>query len=324
VPSAPLAIGCTLAISGAHLDPSALGALAQTAEDLGFDSVWVSDHVVIPERIASTYPYSPDGVFHSGPSTPVLEPLSALAYLAGCTRRIRLGTHVLILPYRNPVLTAKIVTTLDNLSGGRIDLGVGVGWMREEFAALGHDNLYERRGAVTDEQMRVMRALWTEELPSFEGEFYRFGPLGAAPRPIQQPHPPLWIGGHTPLALRRVARHGDGWLPIGARPPADLPPDEIAAGIARIRAEAQRVGRDPSRIQIGFSTSVNLGGERDEGGQRRPFQGTPDDVRADLERYRQVGVERFVVNFGAAPAAEYERRLRQFVEQVQPTGVTDR
>ena len=112
------AIGCTLAISGQHLDVSALGSLAQTAEGLGFDSVWVSDHLVIPERIASAYPYSPDGAFHSGPHTPVLEPLSTLAYLAGQTRRIRLGTHVLILPYRHPVLTAKMVTTIDNLSGG--------------------------------------------------------------------------------------------------------------------------------------------------------------------------------------------------------------
>lgn len=317
MPSAPLAIGCTLSISGAHLDASALGALAQSAEDLGFDSVWVSDHVVIPEHIASTYPYSPDGVFHSGPSTPVLEPLSALAYLAGCTRRVRLGTHVLILPYRNPLLTAKMVTTLDNLSGGRVDLGVGVGWMREEFAALGYDHLYDRRGAVSDEQIRVLKTLWTEDRPRFEGEFYRFDELGAAPRPVQRPHPPVWIGGHTPLALRRVARSGDGWLPIGARPPAHLPPDEIAAGVASIREQAQQVGRDPNQIQIAFSTSVNLG-DRAGGAERRPFQGSPDDIRADLARYRDAGVQRFVLSFGAAPAAEYERRLRTFKEQVQP------
>src|ERR687884_1249302 len=303
-----LAVGCTLPTSGPAADPSALGALAQAAEELGFDSIWVSDHVVVPERIASTYPYSPDGAFHSGPHTPVLEPLSTLAYLAGQTRRIRLGTHVLILPYRNPVLTAKMATTIDNLSGGRLDLGVGVGWMQEEFDALGQAAYYERRGAVSDEQMRVLRTLWTEDVPRFSGDFYRFEPLGARPHPVQKPHPPIWIGGHTPAALRRVGRSGDGWLPIGARPPADLPPQEIAAGMARIREVAAQAGRDPNAIRLAFSTTVALGAE-----MRRPFQGSADDIRADLQRYVEVGVERFVLNFGPAPAAEYERRLRQFV-----------
>ena len=312
------AFGCTLAISGEHLDPSALGGLAQTAEDLGFDSVWVSDHVVIPERIASAYPYSPDGAFHSGPSTPVLEPLSTLAYLAGRTRKVRLGTHVLILPYRNPVLTAKMVTSIDNLSGGRLDLGVGVGWMREEFEALGQGDYYERRGAMSDEQMRVLRALWTEDLPRFSGEFYRFEPLGARPQPVQKPHPPIWIGGHTPAALRRVGRYGDGWLPIGARPPAHLPPPEIAAGMARIREVAAQAGRDPGAIRLGFSTTLRLDPAASRADGRRPFQGSPDDIRADLRGYEEVGVQRFVLNFGPAPAAEYERRLRQFVEQVRP------
>jgi probable F420-dependent oxidoreductase len=276
--------------------------------------------VVIPERIASAYPYSPDGAFHSGPRTPVLEPLSSLAYLAGQTRRIRLGTHVLILPYRNPVLTAKMATTIDNLSGGRLDLGVGVGWMQEEFDALGQAEYYERRGAVSDEQMRVLRTLWTEDVPRFSGEFYRFEPLGARPHPVQKPHPPIWIGGHTPAALRRVGRYGDGWLPIGARPPADLPPDEIAAGIARIRDEAGRLGRDPAAIRLTFSTNVVLDPTAstrttDAG---RPFHGSPEAVLADIRRYREVGVERFIFAFGAGTASEYERRLRQFAEEVQP------
>src|SRR5207248_7826558 len=150
VPDAALAIGCTLPISGTQLDPGALGGLAQAAEDLGYDSVWVADHVVVPERIDSAYPYSLDGAFHTRPTAGYLEALSSLAFLAGRTRRVRLGTHVLILPYRNPVLTAKIATSIDNLSGGRLDFGVGVGWMKEEFEALGYD-YYARRGAVTDE-----------------------------------------------------------------------------------------------------------------------------------------------------------------------------
>jgi probable F420-dependent oxidoreductase len=248
---------------------------------------------------------------------PYLEALTALAYLAGMTRRVRLGTHVLILPYRNPVLTAKVVTTIDHVSGGRLDLGIGVGWMREEFEALGYD-YYERRGAVTDEQIAVLKTLWTEDVPRFEGAFYRFGPVGALPKPVQKPHPPLWIGGHTRVALRRVARLGDGWLPIGARPPANLPPEEVAAGIARIRDEARQLGRDADAIRVTFSTTPSLGRAD---GQRRPFQGSPDEIARDIQQYRQAGVEGFLFGFGSGSAAEYERRLRQFAEQVQPLRV---
>jgi probable F420-dependent oxidoreductase len=224
----------------------------------------------------------------------------------------------MILPYRNPVLTAKMITTIDNLSGGRVDFGVGVGWMKEEFEALGYD-YYARRGAVTDEQIEVLKVLWTEDLPRFEGAFYRFGPLGALPHPVQKPHPPIWIGGHTPAALRRVARYGDGWLPLGARPPAVLPPEEIASGMARIREEARRLGRDPNAIRLAFSANLALGSAEATGsGQRRAFSGNASEIAEDLQRYRAAGVERFLFGFGPASPSEYETRLRQFAEQVQP------
>lgn len=308
--------GCTVPTSGRAADPVALRDVAQAAEALGYDAVWVSDHLVIPARIDSPYPYSSDGTFRLGPTAPYLEPLAALAYLAGCTQRIRLGTHVLILPYRNPVVTAKVVTTLDVLSGGRVDLGIGVGWMREEFEALGHD-YFVRRGAVTDEQLRVLRSLWTEDLPSFEGEFYRFAPLGAHPHPVQRPHPPIWVGGHTRAAIRRAARLGDGWLPIGARPPADLPPEEIATGIATLHRAARQAGRDPAAIQVGFSTGVTLtDAPTGSGAARRPFDGAPDEVAADIRRYQGAGVKRFVFGFGAAGADDLVVRLRRFAEQV--------
>jgi probable F420-dependent oxidoreductase len=306
-----VSFGCTLPTSGRHADPAGLRDLAQAAEALGYDSAWVSDHVVIPARIESAYPYSPDGQFRLGPRAPYLEPLTALTYLAGCTTSIRLGTHVLILPYRNPVVTAKVVATLDVLSGGRVDLGVGVGWMKEEFEALGYD-YYERRGAVTDEQMRLLKTLWTEDLPAFAGEFYRFESLGAYPQPVQRPHPPLWVGGHTRPAIRRAARLGDGWLPIGARPPADLPPAEVAEGIALLRAEAARAGRDPASVRICFSTSVTFDGERG------PFAGRPEEIAADIDRYRAVGVERFVLGFGGGGPDELLGRLRRFAEEVRP------
>jgi probable F420-dependent oxidoreductase len=309
-----VSFGCTLPTSGAAADPIALRDLAQTAEALGFDAVWVSDHVVIPAEIKSPYPYSPDGVFHLSPTSPYFEPLIALTYLAGCTSRIRLGTHVLILPYRNPVVMAKEIATLDVLSGGRFDFGIGVGWMKEEFEALGYD-YFERRGAVTDEQVRVMQKLWSEDTPSHDGTFFRFGPTGGRPHPIQRPGPPIWVGGHTPVALRRTARLGDGWLPIGARPPADLPPDEIARGLDEIRTEARRLGRDADAIQVCFSTGISIQTDRPN---RLPFRGTPAQIAGDFKRYRAVGVNRFVVGFGAGSATDIGGRMRRFAEEIAP------
>ncbi len=310
-----LAIGCTLPAQSVASEPAALASLAQAAEDLGYDSLWLSDHVVIPERITSSYPYSPDGRFPTLATQPYLEPLAGLGYLAGVTRRVRLGTHVLILPYRHPLLTAKMVATLDNLSGGRVDLGIGVGWMREEFEALGlEERVFTRRGAATDEQLRILKTVWTEDVASFEGEFYRFDRLGALPHPLQKPYPPIWVGGHSPAALRRTARFGDGWLPIGGRPPADLPPAAVAAGWATIRAEAERVGRDASRLQLCFSTAVSFEPPDDP---RRPFSGSSEQIAADFESYREVGVDSFLVGFGSRPLADYEQRLRRFAEEVR-------
>jgi probable F420-dependent oxidoreductase len=311
-----LTIGCTLPASSVASDPGALAGLAQAAEDLGYDSLWLADHLVIPERIESSYPYSPDGRFPTPATQPYLEPLAGLGYLAGVTHRIRLGTHVLILPYRHPLLTAKMVATIDGLSGGRVDLGIGVGWMREEFEALGlEERVFTRRGAATDEQLRILRTVWSEDVASFEGEFYRFDRLGAQPHPVQQPYPPIWVGGHSKAALRRTARFGDGWLPIGGRPPAELPPAAVAEGWATIQAEAVRVGRDATRLQLCFSTAITFDRADDP---RRPFSGAPEQIAADFESYREVGVDSFLIGLGPRPLADYEQRLRRFAEEVRP------
>ncbi|MBV9174645.1 MAG: LLM class F420-dependent oxidoreductase [Chloroflexi bacterium] len=305
----------SLPTSGGAADPGALGSLAQTAEALGFNSIWISDHVVVPEEISSSYPYSADGHFPTAATQPYLEPLSALGYLAGLTRTTRLGIAVLVLPYRHPLLTAKMIATLDTLSGGRIDLGIGVGWMREEFEALGWPaEVYEGRGRATDEQLRILKAAWTEDVFSFEGEFYRFPRLGAHPHPRQKPHPPIWVGGHSKAAIRRTARYADVWLPIGARPPADLPPEQIKALVATLRTEAERAGRDPSSLRVCFSTHVLV----DAPTRDRRFSGSVEQIVADFEAYRAVGVDSFMLGFGPHPAAEYERRMRAFAENVRP------
>jgi probable F420-dependent oxidoreductase len=309
-----LPIGCTLPSSGAAADPAALGALAQTAEELGYDAVWISDHVVVPEEIRSSYPYSVDGRFVTQPVQPYLEPLSTMGFLAGRTRRVRIGVAVLVMPYRHPLLTAKMIATLDNLSGGRIDLGIGVGWMREEFEALGiSSDIYEHRGSATDEQVRILKSVWTEDIAGFDGRFYRFDRVGVHPHPVQKPHPPVWVGGHTPPALRRTARLGDGWLPIGGRPPADLPPGQVAECIAMIRSEAERHGRDPGNIRVQFNAQLDF-----DATDGRPFSGSPEQIAEQLQSYIGVGVDSFLVSMGRRPPSEYERYLVQFAEKVRP------
>src|ERR671935_1049469 len=173
--------GCHLPVYGPAATRETLVGFARRAEALGFDSLWASDHVVLPWRIASRYPYNATGDFPLPPATDFLEPLTALALVAGATERIRLGTTVLVLPHRHPVLTAKILATLDHLAPGRVILGAGVGWMREEIELLGAP--YDQRGAWTDEALRVMRACWTEERVSYRGRFFTLPEIGFAPKP---------------------------------------------------------------------------------------------------------------------------------------------
>ena len=198
----PVTFGTSVPTRGPLAGPTELRGLAQRADDLGFDHIWVSDHIILPREVASFYPYAADGVATFLPDQPYFEPLAALNFLAGCTRHARLGSHVLILPYRNPVLAAKMLATLDVLSEGRLILGAGVGWMEEEFQALGLDT-YAQRGAVTDEYIQLYKELWTSDNPSFDGEYYQISGSGFSPKPAQKPHPPIWIGGHTGPAIRR-------------------------------------------------------------------------------------------------------------------------
>jgi probable F420-dependent oxidoreductase len=291
--------------------------LAQHVEALGLDSVWVSDHIIVPRRIDSFYPYDPEGRFPSAPDQAYYEPLTTLAFLAACTTRVQLGTSVLILPYRNALLTAKIVSTLDALSGGRVILGIGVGWMEEEFDALGLDTFHQR-GEVSDEYIQVFRTLWTSELPHFTGQYVCFADIGFAPKPARQPHPPIWIGGHTPPAIRRAARLGDGWHPIGLRAPASLTPPEMREAVARLRDEASQAGRNPQDITISFRAPLAFA---DDGGtSRQPLTGSPAAIQDDIGRYADCGVSHMVFDIMTADVAEMQRVMERFARDVK-TGV---
>ena len=231
--------GFYLPTRGACATADALEALLERGERLGFASVMIADHVVFPVEIASRYPYTVSGEFPGGGDA--LDQLSLMAFVAGRTCALRLVTSVMILPHRNPVLTAKMLATIDVVSRGRVTVGVGVGWLREEFEALGARD-FDRRGAVSDEYIRIFKTLWTQTPASFEGTFYRFAALRCLPQPVQKPHPPIWIGGHSAAALRRVARHGDGWHPVGGTAAVPLRPAEFRAALDELYRLTERRG----------------------------------------------------------------------------------
>jgi len=265
--------GCHLPVYGAAATRDVLLGFARRMEALGYDSLWASDHVVIPYAIASKYPYSPTGDFPLPPTASFLEPLVALGLVAGATERIRLGTTVLVLPHRHPVLAAKMLATLDHLAPGRVVLGAGVGWMKEEIELFGVP--YERRGAWSDEAIRIMKACWRDERVTHQGEFFRFAALGVAPKPSRGTIP-IWIGGHTPRALRRVAELGDGWH--AAFPSAD----KMQAGLADLAAACRKAGRDVASLTI--SARVGL-----------PARQDPDALAREIKALADLGVSHVIL-----------------------------
>ena len=235
-------IGCSAPTSGPLIAPDSLVRIATEAEMLGFDYVTVSDHVMIPTSIASRYPYSESGEFPSGAAAARLEQLTAATFIAAATKKLRIVTSVMVVPHRPAVLTAKILATLDYLSKGRLTLGIGAGWCEEEFVAIGAPPFAER-GAVTDEFMAACRELWTADAPKFEGKYVRFKDVLFPPKPPQGAIP-IWVGGESGPALRRTARYGDAWYPIGTNP--QFPMDTLTrfkAGVAKLRALTEQPAR---------------------------------------------------------------------------------
>ncbi|MEK7814701.1 MAG: LLM class F420-dependent oxidoreductase, partial [Chloroflexota bacterium] len=231
-------------------DVPGLKRFAQRAEELGFESVLAGDHIVLPTSGTSQYPYTADGSFQRPTDEPFLETMTLLAYLAACTHTIKLGTTVIILPYRNPVVQAKMFASLDVLTNGRIICGVGVGWLEKEFDTLGVP--YAQRGPMTDEFLQIFKVLWTEADPQFHGRFYHIEGIQFYPKPVQKPHIPIWVGGHTRLALRRTARYGDCWHTTRQTP------DFVAQHLPYLRRQTERAGRDPASISISLKRSLHF------------------------------------------------------------------
>jgi probable F420-dependent oxidoreductase len=290
--------------------------LAQQADRLRFDSIWVTDHIVLPTKTTSRYPYSATGEFPIQPSEDYLEPLTVLGYLAACTERVGLGMSVMILPHRNPLVAAKVVSTLDVLSNGRVLLGVGVGWLEEEFRALGLAPFSER-GAYSDECLKIFKELWTKEDPRFEGRYYSFRDIKFAPKPIQKPHPPIWVGGQSRRAMRRAGELGDAWHPIGQRPPTELRPDQLRDALKIVRDAAARAGRDPAQVGVAFRAPLELGASAAPAG-RRFLTGSAAQVADDIQRYADVEVHHMVFDVMTNDVGEIADTMERFANEVRP------
>jgi len=277
---------------GPTTDPAIATLIAQTTDQCGFHSLWAPEHVVLIDQYASKYPYSTDGRLPLPTTMDILDPYVALTFAAAHTKRIRLCTGISLIPERSPVVTAKEIASLDKLSNGRFELGVGVGWLAEEFTAVGVP--WERRAERTREYLKAMKLLWTEEEPSFKGEFCSFPKVRMYPKPVQKPHPPIIFGGESTPALKRVAEVGDGWFGV------NVSVEDAQAKIARIKQYAQAAGR--GAVKFSFAASPGLG--------------LPIEMDM-IKRYRDVGVDQVIV--GAIPSdakgmkAEIERLAEKLV-----------
>jgi probable F420-dependent oxidoreductase len=312
--------GFNLPTRGPLARPECIRAIAERGEALGYAYLAIPDHIVIPRRIGSRYPYTQSGEMPGAAGGDCLEQLTTMAWVAAFTSKARILTSVMVVPHRAAVLTAKALATIDVLSGGRLTVGCGVGWMAEEFAAIGAPPFGER-GKVTDEFLRAFRELWTSDDPSFAGAYARFSDIDFAPKPVQDPHPPLWIGGESPPALRRAARFADCWYPIGSNPRHPLNTvDRYAAALDRLRRLAEENGRDPAAIGLAYWANwyVEDTVRRLDDGQRHLFTGNAEEVAEDIRRLRELGLRHLLFNFLRGSLGETLASIERFAGEVLP------
>ena len=279
---------------GAFATREHINELAGLAEELHYDSLWVSDHLIIPAS-------------HEVFGDTFLDPLVTLAYIAGSTDKIELGTSVIILPYRNPLVLAKMASTLDTLSRGRVILGIGAGWLEDEFKALGVP--FGERGKITDEYIEVIRELWTNDKPEYSGEYARFSDIRFLPKPERKPHPPVWVGGESQRAIERAARYGDGWHPFG------LTPD-----IFREKAEYLKTLL-PTEKKEGFVMSLRRNIEINDKREFSPdetLRGGMEKIASGIREYGEAGVDHLILYILGRDFKAILSTLRVFAEEIRP------
>lgn len=282
-------IGLFAPLTNPFATPEYMRAVGRAAEERGFHSIWVAEHVLLFDEYASQYPYAADGKIPVAGDAGILDPFVALAYIGATTDKIRLGTGICLVPQRNPVYTAKEVASLDYVTGGRVDFGVGIGWLEEEFRALAVP--FERRAARTRAYLEVMRRLWSDPIPQYEGDMYHLPPCRQDPKPIQKPHPPIHFGGESDPALKRVADIGQGWYGF------NIGPEETAERLKALDRLLAARGRKRSEILVSVCPYM------------KPFD--PDMVK----RYRDAGVDQLIV-MGMAPTVD---RLREQLDRLAST-----
>jgi probable F420-dependent oxidoreductase len=294
-----------------------LMAVARHAEALGYAYLGVADHLIVPAKHGDRYAYTTDGVWPGSATGECFDCIATLAFLAACTERIKLLTSVAVVPYRPAVLAAKLFMTADVLSGGRVIAGVGTGWMREEFAALGTPP-FEERGAVTDEYLTAWRALWDEERPALDGKFAKFADVVFAPKPAAKPHLPIWVGGESAPALRRTVRFGDAWYPVSNNQQIRLnTPERLRDGIGGLHRVAEKAGRDPGSIDVGYLWFGPPVWQAQNGPDGRVlFSGSSSDMLADAAALDAAGARHVILYLQRPTIEETLEVMQRFGEEV--------
>jgi len=308
--------GFGIPMRGPLANVDSISEIVTSGEGLGFNIVTVSDHVVVPRHITSIYPYNEDGRFAGQDTGECLEQLTTLMAIAAITNNLRLLTSVMVLPHRNPVLTAKILATIDVLSKGRLNVGCGVGWMREEFEALAAPS-FDERGAVGSEYIQIFKELWTKDDPVFEGNFASFSNISFLPKPVQTPHPPIWVGGESSPALRRAVELGDCWYPIGTNPKFPLDSAELLRKrIDRLHHYAEANNRDPATIDLAYSANWFNMGSQSQGNRTRWFEGESNQIQEDVGQLMDLGVNHLILSFTGESTSEITDNMSKFISEV--------
>ena len=299
-------IGFALPNVGPLSTPEAVVKVAQRAEALGYDSLWTIERLLWPVKPQTPYPATPDG------SLPevykhVLDPLETLTFAAAHTKTIALGTSVLDIPYHNPVMLARRLTTLDQLSNGRLRLGLGLGWSKDEMDAMGAD--IKKRGAMADEFLPVLKAVWTSNPVEFQGRFYQVPKSYIGPKPVQKPHPPIYMAAYAPAALKRLAAMANGWNPVG------IPVDGMAQMFGSVKQMAKDAGRDPSSLELVVRANLEIT-DKPLPKERWIFSGTMDQIKEDLAGCRSIGAHEVHFDPTFSPGAQSLERWLALMEQM--------
>ena len=291
---ARMKFGVVLPMIGSLASTEALDAVCDKAEEVGLDSIWVIDHILLPYSIGAKYPYNLTGEWMAGQG-PWWDAFSIMSYAAARTSTVELGSCVIILPYRHPVHTAKIVATIDQLSRGRVQFGIGVGWMKDEFENLQLDS-FHHRGALVNEQIEVFKEVWANDPASFDGDYYRFNEVSVTPKPVQRPHPPLLVGGNSEAALERTAALCDGWLGISLRP------QQLAEHRSRLLQRAEAHGRNGDDMPVAMLHGIQLTDDPDHRAtladheRAQAVAGTTEQVVEELREFEEAGLTHMIAS----------------------------